>query len=169
MLDILDMIFRIFGLIAVAGLLGAIIGIIATPFMLYLMELFAYALALIIVILLRRRKLKELPKLLKSFPKFTQEPVDASQASKASIHYPNPIHNSRESVINRDIIGVRRKQTAHTSDEADHHPSDNNVFDTVKQPTIKKVSDTTPNIFHRVILFYKSYYGYSTKVEKNQL
>jgi len=169
MLDTLDVVFRVFGLIALVGSLGAMIGIIVTPFILYLMEVFAYALALTIVILLRRRRLKELPKLLKAFPKFTQKPVDASQTSKAGIYYPNPTHNSRQSIVDRDIIGVRRKQIAYTSDDGDYHPSDNNACDVVKQPTIKKASDTTPNIFHRVILFYKSYYGHSTKVEKNQL
>jgi hypothetical protein len=37
----------------------------------------------------------------------------------------------------------------------------------VNQPFIPNILNKLYEIFHQIILFYRSYYGHSTKVEKN--
>jgi hypothetical protein len=160
--------FSLVGMIAI----GALVGLIITPFILYLSTVVAYALALgitlIRVILTSKQFLNVFPKLLKEFPKYTNKPVYESNNSKAAIDYPNPSKDDKNPMIDRGIITATCEQIGYTSRHTSYCPSNQNVPNMPKQPSIKKVSNIIQNVFHRIILFYKSYYGHSTKVEKNQ-
>ena len=151
------------GIIAVA----TIVGYLVTPLILYLARIVAYVLA-VIVVLLRAALTKRLtpkdvlnvfPQLFSEFPNYTHKPICEGDSSETRIRYRNDIPNSGKIVI----VGVS-ENGFQNPDGKDYCPAQQNTTDMIKQPTIKKVS----NIIHNVTLFYKSYYGHSTKVEKNR-
>ena len=154
--------------------LGLLLGIVVTPLILCLGRTIASVLALTVVLLRAtltfklspKQVLKVFPKLLKDLPKYMNKPIHESQGAKDNICFPKPVHNTYQS---RDavIVAVSQTETPKKSTNGSSYTDNQNRHHMVKQPTIKKASDTTPDIFHRVILFYKSYYGHSTKVEKN--
>jgi len=160
-------ILQLLGLIA----LGALIGLTITPFILYLSQIVAYVFALIAVLLRAtltskltpKKAFNTFPKLLKEFPKYTDKPIYEGNNSKATIKYPNPIKDIRQFMVDRSIVSVNGESIAHTCGHADYRPNNQNIYDTPKQPIIKKILNTTLNLFHSVILFYKEFYGHSTK------
>jgi hypothetical protein len=153
-------IFQLLGRIA----LGTLIGLIVTPFMFYLLDIMAYALALIIAILFRKRALKELPELLKTFPKFTQKPVSRSDTSKYEINQQNYIHDTRGCRVDRKN---RHKVVCDLDGKGYYEDNTNDSRLYLPQQPVTTKLEKMLNVFHSVILFYRSYYGHSTKVEKN--
>ena len=156
---------RIIGLTALGALGGALIGVIATPFILQLTVIVTYALASTIAVILRRRTWRES---LKGFPPLAN-PLNTiihhSHCKEQTISYAKPIPDFRDhsdGTIDRNVI--RHTQMSTKPDTTTYNTPNQNTSDTVNQPAFKKA----PIIFHRIILFYKSYYGYSTKVEKNR-
>ena len=154
--------------------LGIFMGLVVTPLIFYLTKIVAFLLALTVVLiratLTSKKAFKVFPKFLKELPKYTREPIYESNNGKACIHYPYPIHDSRKRMEHRGIIGIDRFQVAYIANarsKADYRPSNKNTFDMVNQPTIKKVSNIIPNIFHKIILFYRRFYRCSTTVEQN--
>jgi len=146
--------------------LGALIGLIVTLFIFYLLDIMAYALVLIIVILSRERALKELPELLKTFPKFTEKPVSRSDTSKYEVNQQNYIHDMRSRRVDRE----NRHKVVCDLDGKGYYKDDtnNSRLYTPKQPVATKLNKIL-NVVHSIILFYRRFYGCSTKVEKNLL
>jgi len=68
----------------------------------------------------------------------------------------------------RRDISIAIQPVADSGGERYYRPAKNDALDMVKCPAIIKVSNSFQNAFHSVILFYRSFYGHSTKVEKNQ-
>ena len=142
---------KILGFIALGGVIGALIGLVITPFVLYLAYLIAYAIASTLV--RSRQPTKPL-----------NDIIHHSHPKEQTIKYAEHIPDFREhsnGIVDRNII-------CHTpmpkNPSATRYGAPNqNIFDVVNQPAFKKA----PTIIHRIILFYRSYYGHSTKVEKN--
>jgi len=164
----LDMVLRILGLIALGGLIGAVIGIIATPFILQLTAILAYAVASIIAVILGRRTWEES---LKGFPPLINPMntiVHQSNNKQDNIRYPKRIHdvrNNSNGMVNGSIMHQSQTTTQQTA--TNRQTANDNALDAVNQPTIKNILNTFRNVIHRLMLFYRSYYGHSTKVEKN--
>jgi hypothetical protein len=161
----LDIVLRVLGLIALGGLIGTVIGIIATPFVLQLTVILAYTVASMIAVILRRRTWKES---LKGFPSMAK-PLNAiihnSHNKEQAISYAKCVPDFRDhsyGTIDRNV--VRHTQTPTNPDTNPYDAANQDTSDMVNQPALKKA----PTVFHRIILFYRSYYGHSTKVEKNQ-
>jgi hypothetical protein len=157
--------FENFGVDCVGGVIGALIGSIITPFVLYLAYLVAYAIASMMA--MASPKKRTIGKRLVRFTQFANplnDVIHASHCKEHTVSYAKHIPDSREhsnGIVDRDIV-------CHTPmpqrPSATHYGTPNqNTFDMVNQPAFKKA----PTIFHRIILFYRSYYGQSTKVEKN--
>jgi hypothetical protein len=155
---------QIFGLFAI----GALIALMVTPLIFRTAEIVIYVLALIVV-LLRAMITSQLPpkkvfeafhKLLNGFPKYMNSPIHKSDSTKDNVCFPNAIDNAYGTIVSQVITP---QKPTNGSSYADNH----NGYGFVKQPTIKKLFNSTCNICHRIILFYRSYYGHSTKVEKN--
>jgi hypothetical protein len=160
------MVLRILGLIALGALGGALIGVIATPFILQLIVIVAYALASTIAVILKRRTWRES---FKGFPPLANPLntiIHPSHCKEHTISYAKPIPDFRDDsngIVYRNVVShppMTEKPSTTPRQTANY-----NALDAVNQPTFKKAS----TIFHRIILFYRSYYGHSTKVEKNLL
>ena len=161
----LDMVLRILGFIALGALAGALIGVIVTPFVLQLTVIVAYAVDSIIAVILKKRTWGEsskrfLPLLVNPLNSI----IDHGHKKEHPISYAKHIPDSREhsnGIVDRDIVChtpmPQRPSTTH------YGTPNQDTFDMVNQPAFKKA----PTIFHRIISFYTSYYGHSTKVEKN--
>jgi hypothetical protein len=153
---------QLLGLVA----LGVLVGYIVTPLILHLAQMIAYILAVIVVLLQAvltsqlppKKVFKSFPKLFSELPNYTWKPIYKGDGSETRIRYRNDIPNSGKIVI----IGVS-ENAFQNPDGKDYCPTQQDTIDTPKQPTVKKVSD----VVHDVILFYRSFYGHSTKVEKN--
>lgn len=157
-------ILKIVGLTA----LGALVGLIATPFILYLARIIAYVLALVMVLLRAtlisqlspKEVFKTFPKLLKESHKYVNSPIHESDATKGSICHPNGIDNSHHASVSHVI-------TSQKPTDSKRYERNQNSLDVVKQPFIPDIPKDFRHIFHRTISFYRSYYGHSTKAEKN--
>jgi len=92
-------------------------------------------------------------------------PIRHSDNSKRKIYPPNYIHKSRSGSVNskemyrNPIPNLGDKDC----DESRYNCPDTNMLE---QPNATLV-DKLLKIVHRVIVFYRSYYRHSTKVEKN--
>ena len=84
-----------------------------------------------------------------------EQPISYAKYVPDSRHY-------RNRIVNRDI--VRHSPMPQRPSTTHYGTPNQNALDAVNQPAFKKA----PTIFHRIILFYRSYYGRSAKVEKNQ-
>lgn len=144
-------VFKILGLVILGGLIGALVGLVITPFVLYLAYLVAYAIASTLV--RSRQPTKPL-----------NDIIHHSHPKEQTIKYAKHIPDFREysnGIVDRNI--VRHTPMPKKPSATPYGAPNQNIFDTVNQPAFKKAS----TIFHRIILFYRSYYGHSTKVEKN--
>ena len=162
----LDIVFRFLGLIA----LGALVGVVVVPLILYLSQIVAYVLA-VIVVLLRlaltsqlspKEVFKTFPKLLKESHKYMNRPIHESDATKGNICHPNAIDNGHHASVSHVI-------TSQKPTDSKSYECSQNSLDVVKQPLIPDIPKKFRQIVHRTISFYRSYYGHSTKVEKNLL
>jgi hypothetical protein len=166
-------VFKILGL----GVLGALVGILTTPFVLYMLQALAYMLALMVVLLRAtlashltvKEALNVFPQFVKEFPKYADEPVSDGKNGKPSIEYPNPSKHLRQSIQNGRRVNISKQADAYKGWQASNPPNNQGIRDMPKQPIIKETLNAVCNLFHSVLLFYKSYYGHSTKVEKNPL
>ena len=146
--------------------LGAFIGILAIPFILYLLQVIAYILALVMVLLwatltLRitaKKALQLFPQFLKKSQQYTDKPIYDGKNGKASINYPNPVKRIRQLMIDGSIVGVKRQSEAQQGGKTDYRPDNQGVFDTPKQPIVKPILNTICNFFHSLLLFHRSYY-----------
>jgi hypothetical protein len=148
------------------GAIGALASLIVSPFILYLIDIMVYALAAIIAILIKKRGANGLSELLQTFPKFTNEPVYGKDNRKPEIYPPNYIHSTRGVLVGKNNRHPKPIRDLEGKDYPKGSPNPN-ISDVPKQPVAAKV-DKMLNVVHSVLLFYKSYYGQSTKVEKNQ-
>jgi hypothetical protein len=143
--------------------LGLLIGILVTPFVLYAARIIAYALASNIVLIratLRSKPVREV------FPKVTEEPVPTADGSKPKIYPPNYIHSTRGCRVSREDIYM--KPIPNLDDKYRYENRYNQLHtDILKQPITKRLN-TISTVLHGVLLFYKNFYGHSTKVEKNR-
>ena len=151
--------------------LGALVGIIATPFILYLVYIIAYALASIIAVLILKKR--TLGKGLMRFQQFVN-PVNAiihhSNNKQATVCYAKPIPDLRDNsngIVDRHIMSQSQMPPKPSTTKC--QTANHNTLDTVNQPIVKNTLKPLGNIFHRIISFYMSFYGHSTKVEKNPL
>jgi len=159
--------FTVVGIIAI----GVIIGYLVTPLIFYLMEGIIYLLAVTVVImraiLTKRLTPKDVfnlfPQLLCKFHTHTNRPIYESRNRESRIQQPHPTHKDRPCMESGRNVGVAIQPIAHSSGDSNYHPAKKDAFNMVKCPAIIKVSNT----IHTVLLFYRSYYGHSTKVEKN--
>jgi hypothetical protein len=97
---------------------------------------------------------------------FTIHPVYNSNNSKREVYPPNHIHDIRgDSVNSEKMYG----NPIPDLDDKYRYESRYNRPETsmLEQPNATTI-DKLLKIFHRIILFYRSYYGHSTKVEKNR-
>jgi len=148
---------------------GVVVGYLVTPLIFYLMEVTAYAIALLVNVLIMKRytrqQLRRFPKL-QELPELVSRPHPSypSDSRKQCIEYPQPTHNNRPRVVGRDNIPVvNRERKANTSNESDDSPANNDAPNMVKCPAIEKVSKG----IHNLLSFYRRFYGQSTRVEKN--
>ena len=126
----------------------------------------AYVLVLIIVMFVRGKALEELPELLKTFPEFTEEPVSCSDTSKYEINQENYIHDTRSCRVDREN---RHKVVCELDGKGYYKENSNNSgLYSPKQPITTELEKIL-NVLHRVIVFYRSLYGDSRKVEKNRV
>lgn len=149
--------------------IGALIALIVTPLILRIAGIVIYALALIVV-LLRAMLTSQLPpkkvfkafhKLLKDFPKYMNSPIYKSDGTKDNVCFPNAIDNAHHA-------GVSQTITSQKPPDSKSYARNENSLDMVNQPFIPHTLKKLRKTFHTIILFYRSYYGHSTKVEKNQ-
>jgi len=155
--------------------LGLLIAVIVVPLIFHLSKIMTYALALVVVLLRAtltskltlKKAFKTFPKLLKALPKYMNEPVYEGDSTKGKIRLPKPIYDAYDGggII---IATVGQTRTPQKPTDSSSYTDNQNRHGLVEQPTIKKLSNFTLHIFHRVISFYRSYYGHSTKVEKNR-
>lgn len=146
---------------------GVVVGYLITPFIFYLTEVTAYAVALLLNVRIMkkytRQQLRGFPKL-KELPKLMNRPSHHSDSRKQRIEYPQPIHNNRPCVVDRDNIAVvNGEPQTDTSNEGGYRPANDDAPNMVKCPTIEKLSKAV----HNLLSFYRSFYEHSTKVEKN--
>jgi hypothetical protein len=106
-------------------------------------------------------------RLLERVVAFTVYPIRHSDNSEREVYPPNHIHDIRGNSI--DSEKMYGNPIANLSDKYRYESRDNcPQMSMLKQPNTTTV-DKLLKVLHRVILFYSSYYGHSTKVEKNQL
>ena len=160
-------IWKILGLIILGGAIGALIGLVITPFVLYLAYLIAYGIASMIVMTIpKKRTMRGRLVRFRQFANPLNDTIYDSHGKEQSISYPKHIPNSGDhgnGVVDRGI--VCHPPMPEKISTAPYSAPNQNVFDSVNQETFKKA----PTVFHQIVLFYRSYYGHSTKVEKNQL
>jgi len=96
---------------------------------------------------------------------FTIRPVYYSDNSKRKVYPPNHIHN-----IGCDSVDGKKMYRNPITDLGDKYRYEGR-YNRTETSMFKQPNTTSPNklseVFHRIILFYRSYYGHSTKVEKN--
>jgi hypothetical protein len=156
---------QLLGLFAI----GVLIALVVTPLILCATEIVMYTLALLVV-LLRAMLASQLPpkkvfetfrKLMKDFPKYVNRPIYKSNSTNDNVRFPDAIDNTYGSSISQII-------TPQKPTDSKGYACDQNKLDMVKQPFIPDTLKKCRKLFHTIILFYKSYYGHSTKVEKNR-
>jgi hypothetical protein len=153
--------FTVAGIVAV----GVIVGYLVTPVIFYLMEVTAYVAALLVNVQIRKRYTRQQ---LKGFPKWNDLPDlitrplsgHSRNNKKRRVEYPQPVHDSRKSVISRDnITEVNREYTAHNSNEGDYRPTENDTLNMVGCQIVKTVSKPV----HNLLSFYRRFYCQSIK------
>jgi hypothetical protein len=106
-------------------------------------------------------------RLLERVVTFTVYPIRHSDNSEREVYPPNHIHDIRSDCV--DSEKMYGNPITNLSDKYCYESRDNRPqMSMLKQPNTTTV-DKLLKIIHRVILFYRSYYGHSTKVEKNLL
>jgi len=155
--------------LAILQLLGLIaLGLLVTPFLFCLMGITVSVIVLIVNILIRlmrQQSLKGFPKVFKKFLWFSDSIMHHSENSEYKIYPPNYTHSIRVSSENGRYI-----QPVSNLEGKSYYEDDVNKYhlDMPDEPVATKLEQML-NIFHKTILFYRSYYGHSTKVEKNQI
>lgn len=161
--------FTVVGIAAV----GIVLGYLITPLLFRAAEALAYLIAVMVVVLRARLTLKltakdvfnVFPQLLCKFHNCANKPNYENRNRESGIKYPQPAHKDQPFMEVRGGISIAVQPIAHTSGDSDHHPAKKDALNAVKCPAIIKVS----NSIHTVLIFYRSFYGHSTKVEKNLL
>jgi hypothetical protein len=180
-----------FKLLAI-GALGALAVLMLMPFILYLLELTIFALAVIAASILlivtvvsvfvialpvskvSKKASKELPSLMQSFkkvlerftklakciPNFANTPNYRSHSGNCQVCPPNYVSGNRKAMIEGDI-----SQHCDICNLENKNPKEDGSNTTYKM--VGKKTDKMLDVFHSAILFYKSYYEHSTKMEKN--
>ena len=96
----------------------------------------------------------------------TIRPVYHSDDSKREVYPPNHVHDIRS-----DGIDSEKMYGNPIPDLGDKYRYEGR-YNRPETSMFKQPNTTSPNKlsegFHRLILFYRSYYGHSTKVEKNR-
>lgn len=150
---------RLLGIIALAFLV--------TPLMFYLIGITTVVLALtvrILVRLARQKNAKAFNKIFKKFLWSADSIMYHGDRSKYEIYSPN--YARRIGVSGKDRSYIQCVPNL----EAEHYwegNTDNCHLDMPNQ-TITTKFEKVLNVFHRIILFYRSYYRHSTKVERNR-
>jgi hypothetical protein len=97
---------------------------------------------------------------------FTIRPVYYSDNSKREVYPPNHIHS-----IGGDSVDGKKMYGNPITNLNDKYRNEGR-YNRTETSMFKQPKTTSPNklfeVFHKVILFYRSYYGHSTKVEKNR-
>ena len=153
------------GLLQLFGLI--VLGFLITPFMFYLIGTIVAVIVLTInlsVRLTRQKSFNSFPKIFKKFLWSPHSIVYHSKESEQEVYPPYYTHSI-------GVIGKNRGYIPHVPNlKAKHYwkgSPDNRHLDTPNQAVATKL-EKVRNVSHRIILFYRSYYGHSTKVEKNQ-
>jgi len=163
------LILEILGLI-VLGLLVAPLIFYMIGVIIYVLYLIAWVVVIVTLLLARQKSLNDLAKLLNKFFRFTNKVYKQKDNSSYQVPKPRPIHSTGS--CRADIENVRSVKPVCNLE----CPScwkgklDDLRLYVTKYPIVKPFSGklkTVLNLAHRVILFYSSYYGHSTKVEKN--
>jgi hypothetical protein len=93
-------------------------------------------------------------------------PIHHSNNSKRKVYPPNHIHK-----VGSDSIDGKKVYRNPIPDLDDKYCYERR-YNRTESSMLKQPNATLPNklseAFHRIILFYRSYYGHSTKVEKNR-
>ena len=157
------------GILQLLGIVA--LSFLVTPFILYSIGMVTALLVLVAMILLRltrNQSLKTFPKVFKRFVWMKHDIEKEHSTGNYEIHPPDSTHN----------IGVCRKkrwqlQPVPNLERCDccEEPFDDLRLYGRKYPIINLLSNKLNSVlkgFHRLVLFYRSYYGYSTKVEKNR-
>jgi len=98
---------------------------------------------------------------------FTVRPVYYSNNSKREIYPPNHIHDiGSDSVDSKKMYG---NPIPDLGDKYCYEGRYNRPQTSMLEQPNTTIVDKLSKIFHRIILFYRSYYGHSTKVEQNLL
>jgi len=104
-------------------------------------------------------------RLLERVVAFPIHPIRHSDNSERKIYPPNHVHN-----IGGDSIDSKKMYRNPIPDLGDKYRYEGR-YDHTETSVFKQSNTTPPNklseILHRILLFYKSYYGQSTKAEKN--
>jgi len=157
---------QIFFILAGIVAVGVVVGYLAAPLILYLIEILAYGLALLRGVPLERhtrQQLRGFPKL-NELPKLVNQPNYHSDSRKHGIQYPHTIHKNRPYVVGGDNIAViNGEPKANTSNKSDYGPANNDSLNMVNCQIVEKFSKA----IHNLLSFYSRFYGHSTKVEKN--
>jgi hypothetical protein len=159
-------VFTVVGIVAIATAAGYLV----TPLLFYLTQAILYLLALTVVLLRAtltfrltpKDVLNVFPQLLCKFRKYANSPIYESRNREDGSQYPKPVYESSPPIVARRIYRAKIGTESHRTN---YYPAKKNACDMLKQPAVEKISKAV----HSVLLFYKSFYGHSTKVEKNRL
>ena len=152
------------GLLQLFGLI--VLAFLVTPLMFYLIGMVVAVIVLTInlsVRLTRQKSFNSFPKIFKKFLRSSHSIVYHSKKSEQEVYPPHYTHSIGVTRKNRGYIPYVPNLKAKHYRESDPN---NRHLDTPNQPVATKLEKVC-NVSHRIILFYKSYYGNSTKVEKN--
>jgi len=156
-------ILKLLGILALSFLL--------TPFVLSLMAITVAVFVLTATILARltiHQSLKAVPKIFKRFARMKHDVDKEHRTGNYEIPSPNHFHSMR--------VGIEKGRYLQPISNLESRDSCEQQFDELrlyrpKQPVIYLLSDKFNDVLkgiHNLLLFYKSYYGHSTNVEKNR-
>ena len=157
--------------ISILQLLGILaLSFLLTPLVLSLITIIFAVFVLTAMILTRltvQQSLKAFPKVFKRFARMKHDIDKEHRTGNYEIPSPNHLHSMRVG-----IKKVRYLQPVHNLHSRNYceQPLDDLRLYVAKYPTIYFLSNKVNSVLkvvHKVILFYRSYYGLSTKVEKN--
>jgi hypothetical protein len=154
----------ILGILQLLGIIA--LSFLVTPFIFYLIGMATSLIILAVnlaIRLARQKSLKGFPDVFEKFLRSANSVVYDSEQRKQEVYPPHYTHSVGVTREDRGYIPHVPKLKAQCYWKRN---ADNRHLHTPNQPIATK-PEKVLNVFHRVILFYKSYYGHSTKVEKN--
>jgi hypothetical protein len=159
----------VIGILQLLGILA--LSFLLTPLVLSLITIIFAVFVLTATILARltiQQSLKAFPKIFKRFARMKHDIDKEHRTGNYEIPSPNHLHSMRVGIEKgRYLQPICNLESRDSCEEQ----SDELRLYRSKQPVIYLLSNKFNGVFksiHNLLLFYRSYYGHSTKVEKNR-